>query len=381
MSYPPENIKLLNALLGEDTAAVAALMRGGQFDFDQLQAFTDLHHLSGYLCQHIKATASEEFFPPAFLEHLGKRYSEQRSRCDVTLREAVLIHDTFIAAHQDVLFLKGLFVAQQFYGDIYQRNHMDIDIMVRRSELVASDRLLGDIGFTRRSLIFLNNYAMTLFIHAYEYRKRIAGDAGPGSRKFLPLDLHSSLQCHFSFHLDYEYIWSEQEQCLISGRRFPVLSKEYALVFNVLGIFVDIKLGTIRLKNFLDLYKMLDILDSGVDWHAFFQKRKQENIFVITLNVIDLVLSVLDCRSRFPGVERYIEESQQSIQLTNLSDKYRLLERTRFSRNNIRWTLALYQAPVIMSFLWSLISIPFRVAAYESRDMSFIRSLRDRRER
>lgn len=381
MPYPQENIKLLNALLAEDMAAVEPLVRPGQFDFDQFQAFTDLHHLSGFLYLHITGTASEDLFPSAFLEHLGKRYSEQRQRCDDTMREATTILDTFSAGHQDVLFLKGPFVAQQFYGDIYQRSHMDIDILVPRNDLVASDRLLGDLGFSRRSLVFLNNYAMTRFIHAYEYRKRLAEVARPGYRTYLPLDLHSALQCHFSFHLDYENIWNTQEQCLMSGRQFPVLSKEYALVFNVLGIFVDIKLGTIRLKNFLDLYKMLDMLDSGMDWHVFFQKRTQENISLISLNVIDLVLSVFECRSRFPGVARYIEECQQSIQLTNASDKYRLLDRTRFSRDNIRWTLALYQAPVVLSFLWSLISIPFRVAAYESRDMKFVRRLRDRRER
>jgi hypothetical protein len=379
MSCTQDNIKLLNALVAEDTATVQVLTRAAQFDFDQFQAFTDLHHLSGYLYVQIKDSPVEDFFPPPFMERLGSRYSEQRQRCDDILREAALLFDIFQAANQDVLFIKGPFVAQQFYGDIYQRSYMDIDILVPRDDVLASDKLLRDSGFTRRSLMFISNDAMTRFIHAYEYRKRIAENPGPGRREYLPLDLHWVLQVHFSFRLDYEQIWKQQEQCFLAGKKFPVLGKEYALVLTALGILVDIKLGTIRLKSFLDLYKMLDMLDSELDWDAFFQKRMQENIFVITLNVIDLVLTVFDCRSRFPCVARYIEDNQQQIRLSDSSDKYLLLERTRFSRNNIKWAISLYQGRALQSLMWSFLSIPFRVAAHESRDPRFVKKLRDRR--
>ena len=101
---------------------------------------------------------------------------------------------------------------------------------------------------------------------------------------------------------------------------------------------------------------------------------------MITLNVIDLVLSVLDCRSKFTNVALKIDKNRQQILLTDARDKYRLLERSRFALNNRRWALTLYQAPVPLSLLWLLISIPFRVAAHESRDMGFVRRLRNRKE-
>ena len=70
MPFAQENIELFNALIAENTAGMAAK---AHIDFDQFRAFTDLHHLSGYLYIHIKGTPAEDFFPPEFLAHLGKR--------------------------------------------------------------------------------------------------------------------------------------------------------------------------------------------------------------------------------------------------------------------------------------------------------------------
>jgi len=371
-----DHIKLFSSLLAENATAVEAQIRTENFEFDQFRAFTDLHHLSGYLYLHIKESSLEGLFPPEYLEYMGERYALQRQRCDETLLEAAHIHDTFKSAQQSVLFLKGPFVAQQFYGDIYQRFHWDIDILVPREQVLAADQLLRDMGFSKLSLVFVSNNAMTRFTHTYDYRKRIAGPDQPVHRQYLPLDLHWRLRSHFSFHLDYENIWKEHEEVQLAGRRFCVLSSEYALVLNVLGILFDIELGTIRLKSFLDIYKMLEVMDSSIDWDVFFQKRTQENISLITLNVIDLVLSVLDCRSKFPEIARYLEKDRRKIRAMNSRDRYRLLERSRSDLKNRRWAHTLYQAPVLQSFMWTLSSLPFRIAAHDRVFQKFMGRLK-----
>ena len=371
-----ENVELLNALLAGNTTSVEAWTNAADFDFGQFGAFTDLHHLSGYLYLHIKGTPIEDVLPQEFLEHLGERYSLQRQRCDDALREAVLIYDTFKAAHQDVLFLKGSFVAQQFYGDIHQRSYWDVDILIPRDNLTVADQLLRNVGFKRLSMVLVSNGAMTRFTHTYDYFKRIADETRPGYQKVMPLDLHWGLRTHFSFHLDNESIWKQQEECQLEGRSFRVLSAEYTLVLNMLGIFFDIELGTIRLKSFVDLYKMLEMMDPNMDWDVFFKKRTQENIFLITINVIDLVLSVLDCRSKFPRISLYIEKNRRLIRLMDTRDKYRLLDRSRVSVSNRKWAHSLYQAPVLQSYLWALISLPFRIAAHDRVVQKFMGRLK-----
>jgi len=360
-------IELLSAILANNTPAVEMKVQAGNFDFDKFHAFTDLHQISGYLYLHIKESPQESLFPSHYLAHLSERYRQQRQRCDEILLVAANIHDTFKAANQAVLFLKGPFVAQQFYGDIHQRSYWDIDILIHREAVLAADQLLRDMGFTKLSLVFVSNDAMTRFTHTYDYHKRIAEPDRSAHRQYLPLDLHWSLRSHFSFRLDYENIWKQQEECLIQGRPFPVLSAEYALVMNVLGMFFDIELGIIRLKSFLDLYKMLDAVDSGMDWDVFFEQRASENIHGIVLNVIDLMLDVLECRSRFHGIASFIEKNRRSIRLSNTAEKYRLLERSRFAFRNRLWSHTLYQAPALRSFLWTMISLPFRVAAHERK--------------
>ena len=360
-------IRLLSALLADDVAAVAKRVQATNFEFEQFRAFTDIHQLSGYLFLHIKGGPLEGLFPPEQLEYLGGRYALQRQRCDEILLEAAHIQDTFKAAHQSVLFLKGLFVAQQFYGDMHQRFHWDIDILVPREDVLAADQLLRGLGYGKLSLVLVGNNAMTRFTHTYDYHKRIAGPDQSVHRQYLPLDLHWSLRSHFSFCLEYENIWKQHEECQLQGRSFPVLSTEYALVMNVLGIFCDIELGTTRLKSFLDLYKMLDAVDSGMDWDAFFEQRTNENIFRIVLNVIDLLLDVLECRNRFTRAASFVERHRSFIRLGNRADKYRLLERSRFSFQGRLWAHALYQAPVLQPFLWTMISLPFRIAAHERK--------------
>jgi Uncharacterised nucleotidyltransferase len=359
------NIELFSALLAGNPAVVDALVHAADFELDQFRAFTDVHQLSGFLYLHIKGSPLEGLFPAEYLECLGERGTQQRQRCDDILQEAAHIYDTFKAADQPVLFLKGPFVAQQFYGNVHQRSYIDIDILIPRDDLLAADRLLREMGFSRLSLVLVSNKTMTRFTHTYDYHKRIARPDTPVHRRYLPLDLHWKLRSHFSFRLDYESIWKQQEVCRLQGRSFPVLSAEYALVLNLLGIFFDIELGTIRLKNFLDLYMMLEALDSSMDWAAFFKRRASENISEIALNVIDLHLDVLDCRSRYPGVASFIEKNRRLIRLTDSPDKYRLLDRSRVTLKNRRWAHARYHAPVLQSYLWTMMSLPFRIAAHD----------------
>jgi hypothetical protein len=153
------------------------------------------------------------------------------------------------------------------------------------------------------------------------------------------------------------------------------LNTEYALVMNLLGLFFDVELGIIRLKSFFDLYKMLVSVDPVMDWDAFLAQRADENISGIVLNVIDLMLVVLECRSRFPGVASLIEKNLHFIRLTDTADKYRLLERSRFSISNRRWAHDLYQAPVLQSILWTLTSLPFRIASHDRKVAKFMRRM------
>jgi hypothetical protein len=371
-----DQIELFSALLAGNAAAAEAQIHAADFEFDQFRTFTDLHQLSGFLYLHIKGSPLEALFPYEYLERLGERYIQQQQQCDYILQEATHIYDAFKAARLPVLFLKGPFVAQQFYGDIYQRSYVDIDILIPREDLLAADRLLRDMGFSRLSLVLVSNNAMTRFTHTYDYHKRIAEPDSPVRRQFLPLDLHWKLRSHFSFHLDYDRIWEQQEVCQLQGRSFPVLSAEYALVMNVLGMFFDIELGTIRLKSFLDLYKMLEAMDPAMDWDAFFDQRAKENISEIVLSVIDLLLDVLECRSKFPRVASFIEKNRRLIRWTDPADKLHLLHRSRTTLRNRRWAHARYQAPALQSFLWTMISLPFRVFAHDRVFQKFMGRLK-----
>lgn len=374
------DIELLAALLRGDTSAVEHRLHSPRFHPNRFLAFTDQNHLSGYLHVFIADSPAKDMFPSELLDQLADRYIRQRFSCMETLREMVAIYDKFQEANQRILFIKGPFVAQRYYGDIHNRFFWDIDILVHRKDLSRCDQLLRDLGFVKRSLTFINTELMTRFTHTFEYRTRILEVTKLEHREYLPLDLHWCLQCHFSFRLDDERLWNEQEECLLEGRPFPVVSAEYDLVIYLLSIFGDITLGTAKLKNFVDLYMILKVVEPKLDWHAFFERRKTEKIYVISLNVFDLVLSVLDCRLRFPELARYIEQNRRLIDLEGTSKQIGLLNGSRIALklNNRRWANRLYQVPATQSILWWLVSIPFKLSAYEAGDVRLVTWLRNR---
>jgi hypothetical protein len=53
---------------------------------------------------------------------------------------------------------------------------------------------------------------------------------------------------------------------------------EYELVFQILSIFKDIELGTIKLKSFADTYMILRLAYGRMRWASFFEQRRSEGI-------------------------------------------------------------------------------------------------------
>ena len=180
--------------------------------------------------------------------------------------------------------------------------------------------------------------------------------------------------------MDEEEIRRGAAECHIEGRRFRVLDDEYALVCTLLSIFTDLQLGIVSLKSFLDLDRMVKAMDGETDWTEFLERRKPERLFLICLNLFDVFLGLLDCSSRYPKLSRCVDRDRAFVRAGDETELRRLLERSRFALHNRRWALGLYETSPVRSVLWSLASIPFRIAAYESRDPRPIGWLRDRAE-
>jgi len=347
------HIRLFKHIARRDWEGLSGRLKEEGFDFGGFRDFTDRQGLSGGFYSALEEARSSGLLPEELAQHYKSIYMRQWIMNEKLLREMTGLSGLLKKHGAEVIFLKGPIFAQRFYGDIDRRAMGDIDILIEKKNLAFFDRLLVENGFRRISIALFNKRVASRYVHHFEYRK---GD--------IDLELHWVLANHFSFNLDYAKVWGEKQRFLFKGRPFCILPDEYELVFQILSIFKDIDLGTIKYRSLLDCYVALKAVYDTVDWSDFFERRRRESIFPISLNVLDIVLDLFEARGDFLALSRYIDRNPESIKYLDTERKLKLLNGSGGVLNGKRWALGLYQAPLLKSLCWWSASLPFRVAMH-----------------
>lgn len=355
-------LKLLGYIVKEDRQGAARLLKSEDMDFVSFNKFAWGNHIAGTLYSILSVSELRTLFPRELLEGFKASYLEQWTKNERLLKEISSLSEIFDGAGTDVIFLKGPFLAERFYGNIDRRAISDIDLLVKKEEIDVINRMLEEYGYLRKSFIFPYRALAVYFTHHFEYEMN-----------GIALDLHWNLSVHFSFRIDYERLWRTNKIYEFHGKKHRVLSDEYVLVFQVLSIFRDIELGTITLKSFLDVYMILKHTGGSTDWDEFFVRRRDEQIFKIAINILDLVLCLIDCRSEFPELSYYIDWNKKLIKARDLDHKLGLLNRSGFSFKNKIWALGLYSTSPLFSFLWWVASLPFKLPVYRQSSSKLFR--------
>lgn len=357
-----DNLNLLSFIIKKDYESIENYLKRDYFDFKDFKNFVDKHQLSGNLYLALNDSYLKDFFSVDLIRHFKSFYMKQWMINEQIIKETERLAELFIDSREKVIFLKGHFLVQRFYGDIDRRPIRDIDILVKKEDIDSIDRLLTGNGFKRTSAILLNKNLTIYFTHHFEYWKQD-----------IPLDLHWVLMNHFSFNLNYETIWKEKLKFIYKNKLFYVLSDEYELVFRILSILMDIQLGVIILKSLVDIYMILKAIDKSIVWDDFFANRKTEGLFCISLNILDLVLNIFNCHSDFIELYMYIEKNKKYIKYKDLNEKMNLLSHSWFAFKNKLWAFRLYQTSVFKSFCWWAISLPFRLAIHREWSLELLR--------
>jgi hypothetical protein len=283
-----------------------------------------------------------------------KRFSLQQWRRQETLvRELMAIANVFAAAGQEFILLKGAYLATRFFGGIDRRPFFDLDLLVNRDKLPEAQRLLRGSGYARRSAILINETLTTYFTHAFDFTK--SGVA---------VDLHWALSANAAHNFDYHAIWQRRQNFVLYNRNFSVLSDEYEVVFSLISIFKDVERGAARLKTFVDLYFILNALESRLNWNTFVENRRREKILRISINVLALFLDLLDCRDQFPEIARLAARERELVKRVSPQETVALLEAPLGALQNKLWAAGVYDCSRLQLVLWWLVSLPFRLAVH-----------------
>jgi len=352
------HLSLLNLILKGDHRSIQNYTTSSRFHNKNFQQFIKTHHLGGYLYPHItKKYHLSDLFPDSLTAECKALYERQWHCSEKILHEAASLSADFLQSQKEIIFLKGPFLSDRYYGNIDQRSTSDIDILVKRQDIDAIGALLIQAGYQRFSRLFLNKNATLLCTHHFEYHK-----------PSFPLDLHWNITNHFSCKINYQRLWDTKEVHTINNKSFLMLSVEYELLFQILSVAMNIQAGMILFKHFLDIYMILKSISTSYSWDEFFFRREEERTFVPSLNILDMVLSLFDARDEFPRLCFYIAQNSKHLKYRDLNEKLRIFHYSQFAFKNKLWALKLYEASSFNSILWWALSLPFRLSVYQTLD-------------
>lgn len=358
-----KHLKLLRLVIKDNLDKIEDLLKKEDLDFNVFKNFVSVNLLAGNIYPVLINPQIKNYFPDTLIEHLKFSYMLQWTSNEKLIAGMGRLAELFQNTGKDVIFLKGPLLALRFFGNIDRRTIADIDILAKNEDLNDIDRLLEAFYYRHMTNTLLNNRITRKFVHHFEYRKQDT-----------VLELHWVFSRHFSFHLDHNKIWQQKKKVIVNDKSFFVLSDEYELVFQIVSALRDIESGNISVRSFQDIYVILKAINRNTDWRQFFDDRKKEGLFSISLNILDLVLSILECYEEFIALSCYMENKTAYIRYKSMDDKLKLIKHSRFALKNKIWTFALYDTHICKAFCWWAVSLPFRLIIHKEKSLNLLRN-------
>ena len=316
------------------------------------------HHLAGYVYLRLREAGLLERVAPEPRRRLREYYTRQWLRTERLLFELRGLQAACAAAGLPLLLLKGPGFAQRYYGRWDCRASSDIDLLVRPRDLERACEIVQRCGFDLRSWMPYGQLLARRFVHHIEFAK--------GG---LPLDLHHVARSHPAFRLDEEPLWASALPLALCGLEIRVPDDAHALLFLLLSIHQDLGIGTLTLRQLLDLFLLLRALGSGFDWAGFAAARRRDGTWRICLNVLSLCLRAFGAETDHPEASRLLAENARELLIPSGGDLLALFREYRFFRNKY-WCFRLYPGSLAVTLGWWLAGLPVRYTAYRSTSLT-----------
>ena len=280
-----------------------------------LQVLTDTK-LAGQFYKLCVDTPIIGVFPCAAQDILLSAYQRQHEINQRYLTLLVTMRDLLAREQVEMLILKGLFIGQRFSGGIDKRFMWDADILVHQHHLVEAIGVAELLGL-ERAAGKLPMWLMNLLnLHALEVSHR--GQA---------IDIHWRIRNRPGYAIDYKRIWREAQPIELDGQLFNRPADEDALAMILLEIGGDMARSRIKARSLWDSYQMLRELDKSIDWDTFFQRRQQEGLLSLTVNMLSLILHCLNCHEECPTMIQQLKQQPARVLISDRHIALRILER------------------------------------------------------
>jgi|GEM_PF-1729580 hypothetical protein len=270
----------LNALSRrEDRLIIAALSRQSSsdlitslasephFDWNYFLAQSDQQHITPSLLHPLK-THLKEALPDFVRDTLADRMRTAAVRSMAYMRETIRLQQALDEADIPALFYKGVILSTMLYQQLWERELVDIDILVPADKLRLAKEVILDLDY--------NAYASDEH-RAYQHEDPDRSFQGYDLQQndgFIAVDLQERFGIrHSSFALDFDSLWKRHRPMQIGGQALCTLSLEdYALVLSAHGA----QHRWMVLKWVGDIARLAD--HSDLDWGYVLEQARNDKI-------------------------------------------------------------------------------------------------------
>ena len=219
MNARPENELLLCCARTEASPEQAARIRAlstPDIDLNYLALLARRHSITPLLYRQLERHASQ-LVPPAFLAKLKLQYQENSARNIILTAELCRLIKVFRAAGIETIPYKGPVLALFAYGDLALRRFVDLDIIVKKSDVPRARDLLLAEGYTpTKSLTRAQQDLLLRTQHNLQFAR---------DERRLLLELHWEVAPHlFASSVQENELWRHLETINVSGTEMKTLS-------------------------------------------------------------------------------------------------------------------------------------------------------------
>ena len=205
-----------------ETATRIRALLGGDVDWEYLLQRAHEHGVASLLYWHL-GTACPELVPERAMHRLRCHFQANNLHNLFLTKELLRLLDAFDAHRIPAIPYKGPALAASVYGNLALRQFGDLDILVRRHDILRAEELLASLGYrpqytlpSEQKAAFLRSQSEHVFAH--ESVKSI-------------VELHWAItERAFSFPLDPEYFWGRLERISLGNKTVTTLSPEDMLL-------------------------------------------------------------------------------------------------------------------------------------------------------
>ncbi len=271
---------LLRYCLGNKAeGAEPELERISMADWDRIIQLAGSHDVASLLYSRLKERGRIAAVPSTFARRLQEMYFHTAAKNMRLYSDFSEVCNALARRGIDVVALKGLHLADVVYGDIALRHMNDMDLLVRRKDLLLTQDELLKMGYESETGAATGEQWLSRH-HLAPFTKRAAP----------PIEIHWSITPPNSpFRIDMDELWDRARRATIAGAPILLLSPEDLLLHLCLHVSFNHKFTLAALRNACDIHETISYYRHDIEWERVIStaaNRKADTYVYCTLSLV-----------------------------------------------------------------------------------------------